>query len=489
MTHALPGNPRPSATLSGPWPAALEVVSLLALLALASCLAAIGVLSLNACVVLAAILLVAILFLSWRSFQGGRHPCFLFLGMLLIFQGGRLLAFSLGVLRDPMQIDLSTAIPIRISTSAAEITLLIVVLSAILVYAPCRFGYRPAVFRAGREQRWLPALYLLILITFPVALYKNWLYLSFIRAHGGYLSVYTDNSQILQSAGTLVRSLALVNSTALLVAYVFERRPRRTLWILLLYFTLSAFDLLIGFRGKFFTEAIGLWFIHKLKTGKRFNLVPLIAIAIAVSLLAVAIGAFREDQSVRMLSPIGFLAQQGISLNVTEAAVAFRSIFGRYGFNYIWGGFVFSLIHPSNELHHQLWTNDLTIYLNPIAEALGFGTASAYLAELFLAAGIPGVILGSLLIGFALRGLHRASSRAWGAVLLAFALPSVIYLPRLEFLGPLAQLVRAGAGILPVLAFIVVYGWIATLVRMALRRSRSSLPGPDSNSAGGWNRA
>lgn len=450
-------------------PALFEIGAGLAVISLAAFLVLTGVLSESGCVLLAAAMLTALVFLSWKRFNGGRHPCFLFLGMLLVFQGGRLLGYSFGLLRHPMEIVVSTAEPIRISAPAAEITLLIVVLSAVLIYAPCRLGYRPVLFRAGSEMQWLPALYVLVLLTFPFAFYKNWLYFSFIRAHGGYLSVYTDNAAILRSAGTLVRGVALINSTALLVAYVFERRPKRIAFLLVLYFAVSALDLLIGFRGKFFSEVLGLWFLHKLKTGKRFNLLPLVAAVVAVSLAAVAVGAFREDRSLRMLSPLGFLVQEGVSLNVTEAAVAFQHTFGRFGFRYLWGGFIFGIVQTPGWLHHQLWTNDLTLYLNPIAEEMGYGTASTYLAELYLAAGITGVAIGSLLVGFVLNWLHHASRRAWGAVLLAVVLPPVIYLPRLEFLAPLAVLVKAAVSLAVIAAFAMAFEPLRKLWAAALR--------------------
>jgi hypothetical protein len=450
--------------------AAIELSVWLLLVAGATVLVTLGVLSLEGCIWVATLLMLCVFIAAWKGFDGGRHPCFLFLGMLLIFQFGRLIAHIFGVFPDPMQIDLATPVPFQVSTAAAEMTLLILVLSAICIYAPCRFGYRSEIFRQGGEVRWLQALYVLILITFPFALYKNWAYFSFIRAHGGYLAVYTENAGILQSAGAAVRSIALVNSAALLTAYVFERKSKRIRWILILYITLSTLDLLIGFRGKFFSQALGLWYIHKLKLGSRFNLVPLLGTAVAVSLLAVVVAGFRENQSVQLLNPLGFLALQGNSLNVTEAAVAFHQFFGRFGANYVWYGFVYDVIGAPVELHHQLWTNDLTNFLNPAATEMGLGTASAYIAELYLLGGTLAVILGSFAIGITLKALHRASQYNWGAVLTAFALSSLIYLPRLEFFGPVAAVVRAMIGFVPVVAFVILYGWAKSFMRLVVHR-------------------
>ncbi len=462
--------------MPGDTSALFEIGGALAAISLAAFLVLTGVLGETGCVLLTAGFLTALVFLAWKRFDSGRHPCFLFLGMLLVFQGGRLLGYIAGLTRHPMDIAVAVLSPIEVSREAAEVTLLIVALSAVLVYAPCRVNYRPAIFRAGSEMRWLPALYVLVLLTFPFAFYKNWLYYSFIRAHGGYLAVYTDNAAVLQSAGFLVRSVALVNSTALLMAYVFERRPKRIAVLLVLYFAVSTLNLLIGFRGEFFSEVLALWFLHKLKTGKRFNLGAILTVVVATSIVAVAVAGFREEQGVKLLSPLGFVAQQGVSLNVTEAAVAFRSTFGRFGLRYLWGGFYFGIARPPLVLNHQLWTNDLTLYLNPVAERLGYGTASTYLAELYLAGGVTVVALGSLFVGFLLRWLHEASRSARGAVVLAFILPSVIYLPRLEYFGPEAALVRALVGLAPVVLFVVVYEWGAELAHAALAGIRRGTP-------------
>lgn len=448
---------------------AIEIVLYLVVTMLALLLAAIGVLPETGCVWLAAALLTIIFLSSWCSFGGGRHPCFLFLGLLLVFQGGRLVAFVFGAIEHPMQIDVATLIPIQVSARDAEYTLFLLVLSAILVYAPCRLCFCPVKFHMEGEERWLPALYAFALLTFPFSLYKNIAYLSFIRAHGGYLAIYTDHAEVLQSAGLLVRTVSLMNITAILILFVLERRKKRINFILLLYFALSILDLLIGFRGKFFAQALGLWFVHKLKTDKKFNLLPLAVMVLLTIILAVAVSAFREEKSLQFVSPMRFLAVQGVSLNVTEAAVAFRDLFSRYGANYAWWGFVSGISRPHMDMTHKLWTEDLTVYLNAEAARHGFGTATSYLAELFLFGGLTATVAGSLAIGFILDKMHRISARGWGAVAMVLVLPSLIYLPRVELLDPLAMLVKSAFSIIPIMFFVCFYDSFTRLLRTAYR--------------------
>jgi hypothetical protein len=436
--------------------AAVEIALPLAVVATTASLVFLGVLGLDACIWITLILLCAMLFLSWKRFDGGRHPCFLFLGMLLIFQGGRLVGYAAGLIDNPMQIVVSVATPLSVSTVAAETTLLIIALSAILIYAPCRLGAPSSGFWAGDARQWLPGLYALVLLTLPFALYKNVMYLTYIRAHGGYLAVFTDNAGVLASAGWVARTLSTINETAILTAYIMEARRGRRNLILALFFLMAALDLLIGFRGKFFAEAISIWYINNLRTGRRFRLIPLTILAAVVSVAAVLIAGLRENQSVAMLSPLGFLVTQGVSMNVTEAAVQYHHLFSRFGWDYLWNGLL-NGVTPIAAGPGKLWTSDLTVFLNPVAFEHGFGTASAYLAELYLFAGLPAVVVGSLGIGYCLNLLHRASARLAGALLMAFVLPSVIYLPRLELLNPVAIAIKSLISLGVVVVFVIGY--------------------------------
>lgn len=436
--------------------ALVEISTLLAIVAASSVLVAAGFLSVSGCIWLSVILLSTIVWLAWYRFEGGRHPCFLFMVMLFVFQGGRLAGYILGAKKDPMYIDVQTRFPISVEPRYAEITLLIIVLSGILIYAPCRLSFRPVSLQQVYAGRWLPALYSLVLLTLPFSLYKNLMYLWYIRTHGGYLVVYTDNAEVLQSAGVLARTLSMINITAILVLFVVETRRRHIIGILSLFGALSFLDLLIGFRGKFFSTILSLWFLMNLKTGRRFRLPMLVASAAAISVSAVLIGFFREDNAFEMVSPIGFLVMQGVSMNVTEAAVKFYSTFSPYGWEYLWGGFVNGLT-PSAASGLHLWSGDLSVYLNPISSNMGFGTASSYLAELYLFGGITAVAIGSLLIGYGLSFLHRLSSNRIGVLLMAFILPPVIYLPRLEMFNPMAVLLKSCVGLAVVVAFVLMF--------------------------------
>lgn len=443
----------------------VELFAYLFTVAVAVLLAAIGVLSLGACIWLSVLLLSALLLLAWLRFDGGRHPCFLFLAMLLVFQGGRLVGYLFGSVREPLRIELATLVPLSVSTRSALLSLLIVAISAICVYFPCRVSYRNALFRAGAEVQWLTSLYVLVALTFPFALYKNLMYIRYLSSHGGYLAVFTDNAAVLQSAGPVARILSMICANTLLIAFALERQRRRIALLLTLLLALSALDLVIGFRGKVFTELLSLWLLHNLKTGKRFTVAPVAALVLGLNLLAVAVAAFRESSKFVFLNPIDFLAGQGVSLNVTEAAIEFRDRFGQHGARYILGGFAAGIDPPSSVTEGQLWTDDLTMFLNPTAAKLGFGTASSYLAELYLFAGFPAIVLGSLAVGYCLAALHRVSVYPWGAVILGFTLPSLIYLPRLELLNPLAVLVKSLLSCTIVFLFACAIRWIGSAVR------------------------
>jgi O-antigen polysaccharide polymerase Wzy len=449
----------------------LECLLSLCIVSAAVLLVSTDIIRVNGCIWIAVGLLLGLFLLSWRYFDNGRHPCFLFLGMLLVFQAGRLIAFVFGVLELPMQIVVQAPSPISISAHSAEVTLLAIILSALAIYFPCALVYKPTSLTVEMSPNWLSALYLVISLVVPFSFYKGFVYLMYLRAHGGYLAIYTNNSEVLAQAGFVVRSIALLGPTALIVAYIFETRKSMARLALILYIMLASLDLIIGMRGKFFSEIVTMWYLHNLKFNKRFHLLGLMVGASSASLLASWIAAFREERVFDLLSPAGFLALQGVSMNVTEAAVAFHHSFSRFALNYLLGGF-WNGIHPTGTLEQgHLWTTDLSMFLNPAATRLGYGTASSYLAELFLLAGIPAVVLGSVVIGSVLAALHRLSSNGWGAVAMGLVLPSLLYLPRLELLDPVASMLKGLISLAIVLALTLLFRGVLRMSSLVVNKS------------------
>src|SRR6202051_5165651 len=131
---------QPPAPKSG----ASAVIEVLAYLAAAA--AALGFLmgwlTCNQAAVVTAALLLSLLGLAWHRFDGGRHPCFFFLCMLTLFQGGRLIAYCGGGETDIFRITLMTSEPFDVSRNVAGLTLFFICLSATRIYAPPRMSHR-----------------------------------------------------------------------------------------------------------------------------------------------------------------------------------------------------------------------------------------------------------------------------------------------------------------------------------------------------------
>src|SRR5271166_5692651 len=111
--------------------AALEVVGFSTVVAAAFLGFLLGWLSCDGAAVLTLLLLLSLLGLAWKRFEGGRHPCFLFLCMLTLFQAGRLLAYCAGGVTDLFRITLMTSYPFDVSRQAQALGLLCIALSAI----------------------------------------------------------------------------------------------------------------------------------------------------------------------------------------------------------------------------------------------------------------------------------------------------------------------------------------------------------------------
>lgn len=439
---------------------ATESALLLAALLVSCVLVLSGALSLTGCIWVSLALYTALLCVAWRRFGSGRHPCFLFLGMLLLFQMGRLVGYALGATRDPFDVVVQTLLPLHVSAASSEITLLLILLSAICIYAISAWNAPAVVLRAGWEQSWLPACYVLFAVSFPFVLYKNFEYLQFIRSHGGYLAIFTDSSAVAASAGALVRLMSLVASSVFLLIFLIERNKGRLALVTAVFLSTSALELAIGLRGKVFLFLITLWFLHNLKTGKGFRLLTLGIVGLMGSVAAVAISGFREMRHTALVGPGGFITGQGISMGVTQIAVEYRPLFAPHVRSYFVSELLQAFYPGSHFAQGQLFDNDISVFLNVDAFRKGFGTGSSYLAEAYIAGGILGVILVSILVGLALRWLHRISGNFAGAVVVGTLLPTVIYLPRAQILGPIAAAIRALPAFVLILPSLCLIRWL-----------------------------
>lgn len=439
------------------WSPILEATAYITFLMLQAAIIELRLLSLDTLIRINTFFLLLLFFSAWKRFRGGMHICFLFLGMLILFQAGRMVAFTfnplfgqIADLMDPFQFVLMREFSFDVARHVAEITMLVIVTSAVCVYLPCSLRYKPAQLPGPLNPNQMRGLYRIYLGTFPFLLYKNIRYLMFIRNHGGYLSIYLNREGLLASVDPVTRLLAFVTGIAFVLIFLFEPSRRRTFWITFTYFVVSALDLLIGLRGEVFTLLLTLWFINNLKKHKSFRFSRLIIPIFLLVYLAMISANFRENQSVQLLSPLGFVAEQGISMQVTEAVVGFRNEFVRSPSHYL----LIELETPFSgksqvrEPQGESLAGDLTQFLSPVAASQGYGTGSSYIAESYLFGGFFGVILLSLLLGWGLSWIHSNSGSIVGGILLAYMTPTFIYLPRTALLDPLVLLVKTSAALL-----------------------------------------
>ncbi len=457
--------------------AAIEVLGYLCVVALGTLSFVIGWLTPNQAGVLTVLLLSLLIVLAWKRFDQGRHPCFLFLCTLLLFQGGRLIGFCFGVTPDPLVIDLFTPAPFSIPREDAGIVLLAIALSAICVYAPCRWNYRriqPPGEQAVRQ--YLPYLYVVFFFTISAALVKNYLYLQYALEHG-YLSFFNDYYRLAATIPLPVRLVALLDLPVFIAIFVIEKR-KKPLWVTTaLYLGVATLYLATGSRGYTLSFALALWYVARIKSSKPTRiLVPLLLVAILIC-VAVVVDAARQsgagDQRY-YLGPIQFIAQQGNSLNVTELAIKYKDLFrphiGSYLFNELWGAFVpadISRYVPGRSLS---W--DLVVFLNPSLSGLGFGTGGSYLGEMYLLGGLGGVIGLSLVLGYGLNLMYACGSNAWALIVVALILPDFLLMPRGDNVEWSSALMRNAILFCPLL----VGWWLFSLLSSLRSPSPRTLP-------------
>ena len=455
----------------GPLAAVLEIFSCLAIIAIGSLFFILDWLTVNGAVTLCVGFLLTLVLLSWKRFDQGRHPCFLFLCTLTLLQGGRLLTYCLGYLHRPMRGGGFTEYGFDLSRDEAGTVLLCLALSAICIYAPCRWNYQffppPSSF-GGRRH--LAYLYLVFLLTLPLQLFKSYSYYEYLQAHGGYIYFFTNHTAVASSVPFLVRAGSLITLPVFVAIFVLEPRRRLVYLATVLYFLSTAFTLLLGLRGGLFALVLALWYVAGIKSRKKTSIAVLALVATGLILVGDVVQTLREDSNAwneYMFAPIAFVMLQGNSIEVTEAAVKYRPVFAPYSFSYLF-----------NELENAFQSNDVTNYFRGKSLAFdvpvqldrtsfnrGRGTGGSYIGEAYVLGGVVGVALVSLLIGAGLHYLYHLSRNVLSLVVVGLILPDILIMPRGNLLDWLSVLLKYAV------LFIVLYlGWLLFGFLVWLRR-------------------
>lgn len=440
--------------------AALEVLGYLGVVAIATLCFLLGWLQPNGAAFLVALLLASLVVLAWKRFDQGRHPCFLFLCTLMLFQGGRLLTYCFGAQDSPLRVRVLTHYAFDISRSEAGIVLLCLALSAVCIYAPCRWNYQRIQPPADAPvRRYLPYLYLLFYATLPIQLFKNYKYYEYVQQHGGYVSFFLNHAGIAGSVPLFVRVVVLINLPAFVAIFVFERRKQYLYLATILYFAAASLVLLLGLREGVFALVLALWYVAAVKSTKRSRILVLAVLASVLVLVGAVVQSLREDSeslSDFVFAPMEFVTLQGNSLDVTEVAVKYRKVFAPYAASYLWhelqNAFVASDVR--NYFRGRALSSDVSVFLNASLFAQGYGSGSSYLAEAYVIGGLAGVVLISLVIGGLLHFLYRLSRHPLSLFIVAMILPDVFTMPRQQLLDWVSVLLRSAGSVLLLLA-----GW------------------------------
>ncbi len=401
----------------------------------------------NGAVILTALLLVSLVLLSWKHFDQGRHPCFLFLCALLLLQGGRLLTYSIGSEPDPMRVRVLAPYPFNVSRDEAGLVLLCLALSAICIYAPSRWNYTPTPAPSDKPvTKYLPYLYFLFYASLPALAFKNYQYYEYAQQHGGYALLFLNHAELAAAVPFIIRAAQAVTLPVYIAIFVFERRRMALYITTILYFAGASLVLLLGQRGGLFGLVLTLWYVSRTKSGKRSRFVALIALGAMLFLVGDFIQKFREEggASSYTFAPIEFVTLQGNSLDVTEVAIKYRLVFAPYAASYLWNELqdAFVARDASGYSRGLRLSHDASVLLNAGEFSKGYGTAGSYLAEIYLIGGLTGVVVLSLMIGSGLQLMYRLSSSSWPLLFVAIIMPDVLLMPRGQLLDWLSVLFR-----------------------------------------------
>ena len=461
-----------SVPASQPIPAAaFEVLGYLSVVGIATLCFVLGWLTVNGAVIVTVAVMVSLIVLAWFRFDGGRHPCFLFLCTLMLFQGGRLLAYCFGGVAHPLQVQLMQDEPFGIGRTNEGVVLLCLALSAICLYAPCRWKFKtfPPPSTEG-VRKYLPYLYLLFFSSLPIQLYKNYKYFEWAQQHGGYSSIYLSHASLAASVPFLVRIIPLVSFPTFVAIFVFEYRKGRAYAAAALYLGAASVILFLGSRGTTFGLILALWYVARVKTTRRTRIASVALFAVTLVLIADAARQHRDNPDEQQFSflPLEFLSLQGLSLDVLSTVVAYRDYFAPYALTYPFYELQIAFV-AVDTAHYQRGRGlsyDASVLLNVKGFDLGGGTGGSYIGEAYAIGGLAGVVVISLLIGFGLHLLRALSRSPLPLALVVMMLPEVMLMPRGGLLDWLSVFFRNAVSIILLFA-----GWKAYSLVTSVRKS------------------
>jgi oligosaccharide repeat unit polymerase len=436
-----------------PFTAVLEVLAYLTAIAAGAVIFLAGWLGAAQAAHLTLLILLSLIVLAWKRFHGGCHPCFYFLCLLTLFQGGRLLALGEDAETEIFRVTLMTSTQFDVPRNLEGVVLLTIALSALALYAPCRWNDRRVPpFSSGEFRRFLPYFYGLFFLSLPVQLYKNYCYYAYARDHGGYLVFFIDHAGLAASIPLAVRAISLISLPALVGIFVLEDGKKWLRITAAVYFAAAAPVLVTGSRGAIFSLILSLWYLRQAKSRKRLPAYALGLVAAGLVLAGALIGSLRIEngESRPFAGPTEFLADQGMSLNVTEVAILYRPLFaphiGSYLASELQSAFVAG--DQTNYVPGKRFSDDVARFLNPVTYPQGFGSGSAYLAEAYVLGGLCGVVLVSAALGAVLHAMHRASRNPLGLFLVTMVLPDVLWMSRGGLLDWLSASLRVAISVL-----------------------------------------
>lgn len=224
--------------------------------------------------------------------------------------------------------------PFSIGQAHQGIVLFCLALSAICIYAPCRWNYallRPPDTTSVR--RFLPYLYLLFALSLPVQVYKNYRYYQYIQEHGGYVYFFFNHEALAQSVPFLVRAIPIITIPVFLAIFTFEQRKIPLYITTILYFSTASIILIMGSRVAFFTTIITLWYVAQVKSQKRSRILRAVVLALVLLLVGDVVQNLREgDEGIGGSAPSlsEAVMTQGGSLDVTQVAIKYTDRFSPY---------------------------------------------------------------------------------------------------------------------------------------------------------------
>ena len=280
---------------------------------------------------------------------------------------------------------------------------------------------------------------LLFAMGLPGAIYKNYLYIIFVKSNG-YLALYAGSINLTIPFWSNISGALFI--IGLIFTFASLPSKKTVLTVIFIYLSINLMSLFIGNRGAFIVKLLFVvWYYYRFYTNKDINILKIFFIGLGMVIIMARLAYSRMNLIAENIDfydlILNFFNQSGVSLGVLANQIFYKNIFINSGLPYILNPFIApyvpSIQSPERIKETLSLADHLTYFLDSSRYFAGVGFGNSYIGELY-DIGFLGVLFGSFILGYFLIYFSlKVSNNILFLLMSYYIVTCVVWMPRGSF--------------------------------------------------------